>query len=111
VPANVVVSRWRALPRICLLPALFDVPVQVKNHASKHPDIRVALASDPSVSAAGKVRAVAPRADPVTGTFAVRVRLMSAFHRTRDAHLKLRCSTATVRISETSEGAASCIRT
>jgi len=56
--------------------ALFDVPVQVKNSAPKNPDIRVALVGDPSVSAAGKVREVAPRADPVTGTFAVRVRLI-----------------------------------
>jgi RND family efflux transporter MFP subunit len=56
--------------------AVFDVPVQVKNSAPKNPDIRVALASDPGVSAAGKVREVAPRADPVTGTFAVRVRLI-----------------------------------
>ena len=56
--------------------AVFDVPVQVKNSAPKYPDINVALASDPSVTAAGKVREVAPRADPVTGTFAVRVRLI-----------------------------------
>jgi RND family efflux transporter MFP subunit len=57
--------------------AVFDVPVQVKNSAPKYPDIAVALASDPSVTAAGKVREVAPRADPVTGTFAVRVRLIN----------------------------------
>jgi RND family efflux transporter MFP subunit len=56
--------------------ALFDVPAAVKNAAPKHPDIRVALASDPAVTAAGKVREVSPRADPVTGTFAVRVRLI-----------------------------------
>jgi len=56
--------------------AVFDVPVAVKNSAPKHPDIRVVLASDPAVTAAGKVREVAPRADPVTGTFAVRVRLI-----------------------------------
>ena len=31
---------------------------------------------DPAVSAAGKVREIAPRADPVTGTFQVRVRLI-----------------------------------
>ena len=30
--------------------AVFDVPVQVKNSAPKHPDIRVTLASDPSVT-------------------------------------------------------------
>lgn len=56
--------------------AVFDVPVAVKNSAPKHPDINVVLASDPGVTAAGKVREVAPRADPVTGTFAVRVRLI-----------------------------------
>ena len=31
---------------------------------------------DPKVSAIGRVREVSPRADPVTGTFAVRVRLI-----------------------------------
>jgi RND family efflux transporter MFP subunit len=56
--------------------AVFDVPPQVKNAAPKFPDIRVALVSDPAVSAIGKVREVSPRADPVTGTFAVRVRLI-----------------------------------
>lgn len=56
--------------------AVFDVPVQVKNAAPRHPDIRVVLASDPAVSAAGKVREIAPRADPVTGTFQIRVRLI-----------------------------------
>ena len=56
--------------------AVFDVPVQVKNAAPRHPDIRIALASDAAVTAAGKVREIAPRADPVTGTFQVRVRLI-----------------------------------
>jgi len=56
--------------------AVFDVPAQVKNSAPKHPDITVALSDDPKVTAAGRVREVSPRADPVTGTFAVRVRLI-----------------------------------
>lgn len=56
--------------------AVFDVPAQVKDSVPKHPDIRVSLVSDPAVSAAGKVREVSPRADAVTGTFAVRVRLI-----------------------------------
>ncbi len=56
--------------------AVFDVPAQVKNSVPKFPDIRVALVDDPAVAAAGKVREVSPRADPVTGTFAVRVRLI-----------------------------------
>ena len=56
--------------------AVFDVPVQVKNSAPRHPNIQVVLAGDPAVTAAGRVREMAPRADPVTGTFAVRVRLI-----------------------------------
>ena len=36
----------------------------------------VALAMNPKVTAIGRVREVSPRADPVTGTFAVRVRLI-----------------------------------
>jgi RND family efflux transporter MFP subunit len=56
--------------------AVFDVPPAVKNSAPKHPEITVVLASDASVSAKGRVREVAPRADPVTGTFQVRVRLI-----------------------------------
>lgn len=56
--------------------AVFDVPPQVKDVAPRMPDIRVALVSDPAVTAMGKVREVSPRADPVTGTFQVRVRLI-----------------------------------
>jgi RND family efflux transporter MFP subunit len=56
--------------------AVFDVPAQVKDSAPKHPEIAVALVDDPRVTAAGRVREVSPRADPVTGTFAVRVRLI-----------------------------------
>jgi RND family efflux transporter MFP subunit len=57
--------------------AVFDVPAQVKNSAPSNPDITVSLTSDPSVTAAGQVREVSPRADPVTGTFSVRVRLLN----------------------------------
>jgi len=56
--------------------AVFDVPAQVKDSAPKNPEIVVALSDDPRVTAAGRVREVSPRADPVTGTFAVRVRLI-----------------------------------
>jgi RND family efflux transporter MFP subunit len=56
--------------------AVFDVPAQVKDSAPKYPEITVALSDDPKVTAAGRVREVSPRADPVTGTFAVRVRLI-----------------------------------
>lgn len=74
--------------------AVFDVPAQIKDAAPLNPkivvspgkagpapgagpnDLSVALAMDPAVSAFGRVREVSPRADPVTGTFAVRVRLI-----------------------------------
>lgn len=56
--------------------AVFDVPGRVKDIAPKNPEITVALTDDPRVTVAGRVREVAPRADPVTGTFAVRVRLI-----------------------------------
>lgn len=55
--------------------AVFDVPARVKDAAPARPAIAVTLVSDPKVTATGTVREVAPRADPVTGTFRVRVRL------------------------------------
>ena len=59
--------------------AVFDVPAQVKDSAaSRNAVITVALSGDPEVTAQGKVREVSPRADPVTGTFAVRVQLLDA---------------------------------
>ena len=56
--------------------AVFGVPAQIKDSAPASPAITVELTSDPKITAAGRVREVAPRADPVTGTFAVRVRLI-----------------------------------
>lgn len=55
--------------------AVFDVPAQVKALAPADPEIEVALTIDPAVTAIGRVREVAPRADPVTGTFEVKVGL------------------------------------
>jgi RND family efflux transporter MFP subunit len=55
--------------------AVFDVPAQVKDLAPADPEIEVVLTMDPAVSAVGRVREVAPRADPVTGTFEVKVGL------------------------------------
>jgi RND family efflux transporter MFP subunit len=57
--------------------AVFDVPAQVKDSAPKNPEITVALTDDPRVTTTGRVREVSPRADPVTGTFAVRVGLIN----------------------------------
>jgi RND family efflux transporter MFP subunit len=48
----------------------------LKDIAPANPEITVSLASDPVVKAKGRVREVSPRADPVTGTFAVRVGLI-----------------------------------
>ncbi|MCC8396846.1 efflux RND transporter periplasmic adaptor subunit [Paraburkholderia sp. MMS20-SJTR3] len=56
--------------------AVFDVPLAVKDAAPANPEILVTLAANPALSAIGRVREVSPRADPVTGTFAVRVRLI-----------------------------------
>ena len=55
--------------------AVFDVPAQVKDQAPANPVIEVTLAGDPATRAQGRVREVSPQADPVTGTFRVRVGL------------------------------------
>lgn len=55
--------------------AVFDVPANVLRTAPVDPLITVTLSDDPSVTAAGRVREVAPQADPVTRTFRVRVGL------------------------------------
>jgi len=56
--------------------AVFNVPAQVKDAAPANPEITVSLTTDAKVSAKGRVREVSPRADPVTGTFQVRVGLI-----------------------------------
>lgn len=57
--------------------AVFDVPAALLGQAADlDPAIRVALSQDPGVTAEGRVREVAPRADAVTGTFRVRVGLI-----------------------------------
>jgi membrane fusion protein, multidrug efflux system len=55
--------------------AVFDVPARVIQGAPYDPVVNVVLVSDPSVRATGRVREVAPQADPVTRTFRVRVGL------------------------------------
>ncbi|MBX9700619.1 MAG: efflux RND transporter periplasmic adaptor subunit [Acetobacteraceae bacterium] len=56
--------------------AVFDVPPNLKDRAPEAPVIEVALTMDPRVRAQGRVREVSPQADPVTGTFRVRVGLI-----------------------------------
>jgi membrane fusion protein, multidrug efflux system len=55
--------------------AVFDVPAQLLRSAPSDPVITVNLADAPAVKATGRVREIAPQADPVTRTFAVRVGL------------------------------------
>jgi len=55
--------------------AVFDVPAQLLAGLPADPEVEVSLSSDPSARATGRVREVAPQADPVTRTFRVRVGL------------------------------------
>jgi len=55
--------------------AVFDVPGQVLRSAPREPVVEVSLTDDPSVTTTGRVREVAPQADPVTRTFEVKVGL------------------------------------
>ena len=55
--------------------AVFEVPPQVVRRAADAQPVVVALTDDPQVTATGRVREVDPQADPVTGTFTVRVGL------------------------------------
>jgi RND family efflux transporter MFP subunit len=55
--------------------AVFDVPAQLLRSAPSDSEITVQLTDDPSVTATGRVREIAPQADPVTRTFEVKVGL------------------------------------
>jgi RND family efflux transporter MFP subunit len=55
--------------------AVFDVPAQLLRSAPSDPLITVSLTDDPAVTAVGRVREIAPQADPVTRTFEVKVGL------------------------------------
>lgn len=55
--------------------AVFDIPGQVLRSAPHDPLIDVSLTDDPTVTTVGRVREVAPQADPVTRTFEVKVGL------------------------------------
>jgi membrane fusion protein, multidrug efflux system len=56
--------------------AVFDVPAAVAAVTPPDPEVMVALSLNPEVTAFGRVREVAPRADPSTGTIRVRVGLI-----------------------------------
>jgi RND family efflux transporter MFP subunit len=55
--------------------AVFEVPAQLIRSAPSDPQIVVSLTNDPATTAKGRVREVAPQADPVTRTFEVKVGL------------------------------------
>jgi RND family efflux transporter MFP subunit len=55
--------------------AVFDVPAQMIRSMPSDPRIVVSLTDDPKITTTGRVREVAPQADPVTRTFAVKVGL------------------------------------
>lgn len=55
--------------------AVFDVPARVIQTAPADAEVMVVLSSDPKVRTTGRVREVAPQADPVTRTFKVRIGL------------------------------------
>jgi RND family efflux transporter MFP subunit len=55
--------------------AVFEAPPQVVRRASGAQPVVVSLTDDPGITASGRVREVDPQADPVTGTFTVRVGL------------------------------------
>lgn len=55
--------------------AVFDVPPQILRVSSRELPVVVSLTEDPAIQATGRVREVSPQANPVTGTFTVRVGL------------------------------------
>src|SRR5262245_59849620 len=55
--------------------AVLNVPVDLFRTAPRDPQIVVSLSDDPGVTAQGRIREVAPQADPATRTFEVRVGL------------------------------------
>ena len=56
--------------------AVFDVPAQlIRRERREDVVITIALADDPNIKAMGRVREVAPQADPTTRTFQVKVGL------------------------------------
>jgi membrane fusion protein, multidrug efflux system len=55
--------------------AVFDVPASLMRQVSPDSEIEIALTDDPSVHTVGRVREVAPQADPVTRSYRVKVGL------------------------------------
>ncbi|HLG80409.1 MAG TPA: efflux RND transporter periplasmic adaptor subunit [Bradyrhizobium sp.] len=58
--------------------AVFDVPEQLIRTGPRDPLVQLALTNDPSFKATGRVREVAPQADPTTRTWQVKVGIIDA---------------------------------
>ncbi len=56
--------------------AVFDVPEQIIRTGPRDPMVEIALTNDPETKATGRIREVAPQADPATRTFEVKVGLI-----------------------------------
>jgi len=54
---------------------VFDVPAQMLATGPNNPEVTVSLTADPTVTAKGRVREIAPQANPQTRTFEVKVGL------------------------------------
>lgn len=76
--------------------AVFDVPAQLVRMRPRQATITITLADDATVQATGRVREIAPQADPVTRTYQVKVGLTDP-----PAAMRLG-STVVGRVSETS---------
>jgi len=70
-PGQMIVSLARSDGR----DAVFDVPARLIETAPQDVVVTVSLVGDPAFEVTGRVREVSPQADPVTGTFKVRVGL------------------------------------
>jgi RND family efflux transporter MFP subunit len=57
--------------------AVFDTPEELIRTGPRDPLVEIALTDDPQVKATGRVREVAPQADPATKTFQVKVGLIN----------------------------------
>jgi RND family efflux transporter MFP subunit len=77
--AGEVVTAGRRIVRIARdegKDAVFDVPTALIASSPVDPEVAVTLSLSPGVTATGRVREVAPRADPATGTIRVRIGLI-----------------------------------
>lgn len=77
--AGEVVTAGRRIVRIARdegKDAVFDVPVAIIATSPSEPEVTVSLSINAGVTAEGRIREIAPRADPATGTVRVRVGLI-----------------------------------